>query len=55
MINMWICFPAGWLLNLSDKFTIIDKDDVMNVFDKEAKKERIRVQQLRIFGVLSIP
>lgn len=30
---------SGLVSQLSDKFTVIDKDDVMNVFDKEAKKE----------------
>jgi hypothetical protein len=31
---------SGLVSQLSDKFTVIDKDDVMNVFDKEAKMEK---------------
>jgi len=43
-------FQNGLITNLSDKFTIIDKDDVVNVFDKEVKKESNNGSKIKDFS-----
>ena len=41
---------SSLISQLSDKFTIIDKDDVMNIFDKRAKMEKNKGSTITDFG-----